>query len=252
MRVEIWLSMKKLPRYAGIVLVILILNTVVFAAGKPRVLVFSLTKGFHHNSIVQGIAAIQKMGAENNFAVDTTTSELSFTPKNLKKYKALIFLSTTGEFLNTGQRAAFQHYIRKGGGFVGIHAATDCLYEWTWYGKLVGAYFLKHPKIQPAKLLVKDQTHLSTQHLPAVWERTDEWYNFKSVNPDLKVLVTIDESSYTGGTMGSFHPMAWYHEFEGGRVFYTELGHTAESFTGDELYLKHLLGGIRYAIGEGK
>jgi hypothetical protein len=131
-----------------------------------------------------------------------------------------------------------------------VHAAADTEYDWGWYGRLVGAYFSSHPEQQEAVLNIVD-TSIATGHLPKQWKRKDEWYNFKKISKDIKVLVTIDEKSYTGGTNGDFHPMAWYHDFDGGRSFYTELGHTEESFA-DPLYLKHLLGGIRYAIGDNK
>ncbi|QKJ33121.1 ThuA domain-containing protein [Mucilaginibacter mali] len=214
-----------------------------------KVLIFSLTKGYHHASIADGITAIQKIGETDNFSVDTTTNPAMFTDANLKQYKALIFLSPTGNaLLNADQQKAFVNYIHKGGGFVGIHAATDCLYDWDWYGKLVGAYFTKHPKIQPANLNIIDTKHPSTKMLPQTWQHTDEWYNFKQVSPDINVLMKIDETSYTGGEMNGNHPMAWYQKFEGGRVFYTALGHTKEDFTTDNLFLQHLTGGINYAL----
>ncbi|HWJ24922.1 MAG TPA: ThuA domain-containing protein [Flavisolibacter sp.] len=221
-------------------------------SSPPRVLIFSRTCGFHHTSIPAGIAAIQQLGKINGFETDTTTDNGWFTPENLKKYKAVIFLNTTDTsdvLLNPEQKTAFIHYINSGGGFVGVHAASDAEYQWEWYGKLVGAYFTKHPKIQQAVLHVEDPKNIATRHLPKEWTRTDEWYNFKNIGKDLHVLLTIDESTYQGGTNGSFHPMAWYHEFDGGRAFYTELGHTAESYS-DPLYLNHLLGGILYAMGK--
>lgn len=132
---------------------------------------------------------------------------------------------------------------------MGVHAATDTEYEWPWYGKLVGAYFTNHPKVQKAIIKVTDKKHPSTKLLPDVWEHTDEWYNFKDINPDMKVLAWLDEKSYEGGTNGNEHPIAWYHEYDGGRAFYTGLGHTEESYS-DPLFLKHLLGGIQYAIGK--
>lgn len=217
---------------------------------KDKVLIFSLTKGFHHVSIADGITAIKQIGETDNFDVDTTTNPALFTDANLKQYKALIFLSPTGTGLFTSQQQnAFISYIHKGGGFVGIHAATDCCYDWDWYGKLVGAYFSKHPKIQQATLNVVDSKHPSTNHLPATWAHTDEWYNFKQVSPDIHVLIKVDESSYSGGEMNNNHPISWYQQFEGGRVFYTALGHTKEDFTTDTLFLKHLTGGINYALG---
>lgn len=221
------------------------------SAKKKRILVFSKTAGFHHSSIDEGIAAVQKLGLENKFDVDTTKDSGKFTVENLKQYAAVVFLNTTGDVFNEAQQSAFEQYIKKGGGFVGVHAATDTEYEWPWYGKLVGAYFISHPEQQMATLNVINQNTIATSHLPKVWNRKDEWYNFKNINPDLKVLITIDETTYNGGKNGDPHPMAWYHDFDGGRAFYTELGHVEESYT-DPLYLKHLLGGINYAMGVSK
>jgi cytochrome c len=221
-------------------------------SGKPKVLVFGKTADFHHSSIPTGIAAIQKLGAENGFDVDSTTNADYFNEDSLKHYSAVIFLSTTGDVLNYNQQVAFERYIQAGGGFLGIHAATDTEYDWGWYGRLVGAYFNGHPSQQEVRFIIKDKTHAATKFFQdTVWKRKDELYNFKKINPDIHVLVTIDESSYEGGTNGAFHPMAWYHEYDGGRAFYTELGHTEESYT-EENYLKHLLGGIQYVIGDNK
>lgn len=239
--------MKKIISAVFIVLVAFCSFSFVAVKKTPRVLVFSKTKGFHHASIPAGIAAIQKLGAENNFEVDTTTDASLFTKKNLKKYAAVIFMSTTGDVLNDEQQAVFEKYIQSGKGFMGIHAATDTEYGWPWYNQLVGAYFKSHPKQQEAVLNIVDGTHISTKHLPASWKRFDEWYNFKSMQNGLHVLITIDEKSYTGGENGDTHPMAWYHDFDGGRAFYTEMGHTDESYK-DPMYLQHILGGIQYAI----
>ena len=214
---------------------------------QPSVLIFSKTNGYRHQSIPVGIAAIKKLGEANKFTVDATEDSLAFTDANLSKYTAVIFLSPTMNVLGDAEQKAFENYIHKGGGFVGIHAATDCEYDWPWYVKMVGASFLSHPQQQVAKIIVKDKNDLSTKHLPAVWERKDEWYNFKNMNPDVHVLLAIDESSYTGGKNGDNHPMAWCHKYDGGRAFYTELGHTDESFS-DPLYLQHLLGGIKFAM----
>ena len=219
------------------------------AIAKQKVLIFSKTAGFHHNSIAVGIPAIIKLGKENNFEVDTTTDATKFTYDNLKSYAAIIFLSTTGDVLNAVQQKAFEKYIKSGGGFVGIHSATDTEYDWAWYGNLVGAYFQSHPDHQQtATLNVVDRNFIATKHLPADWKRLDEWYNFKWIEPGLHILITIDEKSYTGGTNGDNHPMSWYHSYDGGRSFYTALGHTDESYA-DPLYLNHLLGGIKYAMG---
>ncbi len=231
-----------------IVALLFLFMAVSFTAPKRSVLVFSKTNGYRHESIDAGIAAIKKLGAENNFSVDATEDSTYLSYANLKKYNAIIFLSTTGTVLGKEQETALQDFIHNGGGFVGIHAATDCEYEWPWYVKMIGANFLSHPQQQEAKLVITDNTHPSTKYLPATWTRKDEWYNFKNMNPDVKVLIKIDETSYTGGKNGNNHPMAWYHTYDGGKVFYTELGHTIESYS-DPLYLQHILGGIQYAMG---
>lgn len=241
--------MNIITRVACIALIALSSISFIAAKKTPRVLVFSRTKGYHHASIPAGIAAVQKLGAENNFVVDTTTDASYFTKKHLRKYAAVVFLSTTGDVLNVEQQEAFGKFIHSGKGFVGVHAATDTEYDWPWYNQLVGAYFKSHPKQQEAELNMTDQNDPSTAHLPAKWKRFDEWYNFKSIQNGLHVLMTIDEKSYSGGENGDVHPMAWYHEFDGGRAFYTGLGHTDESYA-DPLFLKHLLGGIQYAINK--
>lgn len=219
-------------------------------SGNPKVLVFTKTTGFRHDVIPTGIAAVMKLGKENGFDVDTTENAAYFNEDSLKQYAAVIFLNTTGNVLDTRQEVAFERYIQSGGGFVGVHAATDTEYDWGWYGRLVGGYFNGHPKPQEAKFIIKDKDFPATSFFTdTTWVHTDELYNFKKLNPDVHVLITIDESSYEGGTNGSFHPMSWYHEYDGGRAFYTEMGHTPGTFS-EELYLKHLLGGIQYAIGE--
>ncbi len=218
------------------------------AKKEDRVLIFSKTNGFRHESIPAGIAAIKKLGADNHFTVDATEDSTMISSDNLKNYNAVIFLSTTGTVLGADQEKALQQFVHNGGGFVGIHAASDCEYGWPWYVKLIGGNFLSHPRPQKAKLVVVNKNHPATNELPDTWERTDEWYNFKNLNPDVTVLLSIDETSYTGGANGNNHPMAWFHNYEGGKVFYTELGHTVDSFT-EPLYLRHILGGITWAMG---
>ena len=220
-------------------------------SSKPTILVFYKTGGYYHESIPTGVKAIQELGAKNGFDVDTSTNANKFAEDSLKKYAALVFLSSTGEILTGNQEIAMERYMQAGGGFVGIHAAADAEYDWNWYVKMIGASFKSHPEQQEARLVINDKNHPSTDSLPATWTRKDEWYNFKNLNSDVKVLLSIDEKSYKGGENGDKHPMAWYHNFDGGRVFYTELGHTNESYS-DPMYLKHILGGIQYAIGDNK
>jgi hypothetical protein len=214
---------------------------------KFKVLLFSKTAGFRHDSIPAGIAAIRQLGGENHFDVFATEDASIFSDDSLAKFKAVVFFNTSGDVLDTLQQNAFQKFIRSGGGFVGIHSASDTEYEWPWYGELVGAYFQDHPQIQTANVVVVDTVHQSTSHLPSQWTREDEWYNFRT-NPSntAKVLLQVDEGSYSGGTMGDSHPLAWYHEFDGGRAWYTAMGHTIETYN-DALFLRHILGGIQWA-----
>jgi type 1 glutamine amidotransferase len=219
---------------------------------RPRVLVFSKTAGFRHDSIPAGIAAIRSLGRANGFSVSATEDARAFTPRRLRRYDAVVFLSTSGDVLAPRQQRAFRSFIRHGGGWVGIHSAADTEYEWPFYGGLLGAYFQSHPAIQPATIDVADRSHPSTRPLPARWMRTDEWYDFRS-NPRgaVRVLATLDESTYSGGTMGADHPVAWCHRFKGGRSWYTAGGHTIETYS-EPLFLRHLLGGILWAAGLGK
>jgi cytochrome c len=215
------------------------------------VLVFSRTTGYRHSSIRAGIDALRLLGRAHRFAVTATEDASAFTRENLARYRAVIWLSTSGNVLNDDQRSAFEAYISGGGGYVGIHGAADTEYDWTWYGGLVGAYFRSHPAPPPATLTVRDREHPSTAHLHAAWTRFDEWYDFRSPpGPDVAVLLTLDEETYRGGGMGAYHPIAWCQEYKGGRAFYTACGHTAESFD-EPAFRQHLLGAIRWAAAAG-
>ncbi|WP_214070950.1 ThuA domain-containing protein [Mucilaginibacter sp. dw_454] len=247
------MNFKSVFNAIGLLAICILLNTTTaLAKPKPKILVFSKTKGFHHSSIAVGNTAIIKLGAENNFDMDTTTDASKFTLDNLKQYSAIVFLSTTGlsnQLFTEDQKTALMKYMEQGGGYMGIHAATDCCYDWQWYGNMSGAYFKGHPAQQDAVIDVVDASTIATSFLPKEWKRKDEWYSFKWMATDLHVILKIDESSYQQPNlqMGD-HPMAWYHTYDGGRAFYTELGHTDESYA-DPLYLKHILGGIQYAAG---
>ena len=223
-------------------------------AHQKSMLIFSKTAGFRHESIPAAIVALKKLAAENNVLADFTEDATVFTDTNLARYDAIVFLLTTGHILNDSQQVAFERYIRAGGGYAGVHSASDTEYDWPWYGRLVGAYFnriTRHSSVVQATIHMVDHTHPSTVMLPSLWIRTDEWYNF-ATNPrgSVDVLMTIDEKTYKGGTMGTDHPIAWYHEYGGGRAWYTALGHTSESYS-EPLFLAHLWGGISYALGSG-
>jgi len=242
-----------MKRSVGISLVLLLSILMVACLEKPRekrVLVFTKTAGFRHASIEQGVIAINKMGRENGFKVFHTEDANQFKEEFLSLFSAVVFLNTTGDVLDATQQAEFERYIQAGGGFVGIHAAADTEYHWSWYGKMVGAYFKSHPATQEAATVVIDANHPATRKLgTAPIVRTDEWYNYKQINPDLNILMQVDESSYEGGENGAEHPLAWYHDYDGGRAFYTGWGHTPESYS-EKVVLQHILGGIKYAIGK--
>lgn len=220
-------------------------------AALPRILVFSRTAGFRHASIPDGIRAVTELGA-GRWTVDATEDSTVFTAANLKNYRAVVFLSTTGDVLDDGQQKAFENYIHAGGAWVGVHAASDTEYDWPWYGRLAGAWFAGHPAVnQEATVVVEDRTHPSTRMLPAEWKRLDEWYAFRT-NPrsNVHVLASLDEKSYDPGkaSMGGDHPIMWWQDFEGGRAWYTAGGHTKESYT-EPLFRQHLREGIAWAAG---
>jgi cytochrome c len=218
--------------------------------GQGRgILVFSKTAGFRHSSIPDAVAAVQRLGLENGFSVDSTENDSLFTDERLAGYDAVLFLLTTGDVLDDAEQSAFRRYIESGHGFVGVHSAADTEHDWAWYGGLVGAFLSAHPAEQSAVVLVNDRVHPSTRGLPAVWRRTDEWYNFSvSPRPRVNVLATVDETTYSGGAMGTDHPIAWYQFYDGGRSWYTAMGHRRDAYA-DPLFLQHLLGGIRFAAG---
>jgi len=239
----------KLHLFSFLLLIAAVIMTSYSPPKQKKVLVFSKTAGYRHKDAIQaGKKEIPLLGSKNKFGVDTTENADVFTTENLKQYSAVIFLCTTGNVLNEQQQQAFEQFIKNGGGYVGLHSAADTEYDWPWFGALNGAYFKSHPKQQEAIFNVVDGNNIATAHLPKIWKRFDELYNFKWIGTDLNILITIDENSYTGGANGEHHPMAWYHEFDGGRGFYTALGHDNKSFE-DPLYLQHILGGIKYVMG---
>lgn len=215
---------------------------------KPRILVFTKTAGFHHDSIPDGIKCVREI-VGGDLDVDQTADSALFTSENLAKYRAVVFLSTTGDVLNDAQQKAFEKFIESGGGFAGVHAASDTEHDWPWYDQMIGAHFSGHPAIQSATVIVEDRTHVSTAMLPERWQRTDEWYRFKR-NPravdGIHVLARLDESSYEGGGMDGDHPCAWWRELKDGRCWYTAGGHTKESFS-EPLFRAHLREGILWS-----
>ena len=211
------------------------------------VLVITETKGWVHDSIESGLKLIQNIGNKNNFNVYHSDNSSVITYKNLKEIKTIIFLNTTEEILTDVEQKVMESFIKSGKGFVGVHAAADTEYNWQWYGKLVGAYYRNHPEVMNGKILTIN--HKITNHLDSEWEIEDEWYNFDYVNYDINILLHLDEDSYIGGEHPDYHPITWCHEYDGGRSFYTGLGHTKEVYD-DERFIKLLEKGILYASYE--
>lgn len=226
-----------------------LLAAAVMAPPALNVLVFSSTKGFRHDSIPVGIATIQDLGRQGGWTVSATEDAKEFRSDRLKNVDVVVFLNTTGDVLNNEQQAAFQAWFGPSKGFVGVHAAADTEYDWPWYGQLVGAYFISHPRIQKATVVVTDRHHPATEHLEAEWPRTDEWYDYRSAPaPSARVLMRLNTTTYEGHRMGTYHPIAWCHRSLGGRSFYTGGGHTKESYA-EPAFRQHLAGAIDWAGG---
>ena len=229
------------------------------AAAEPRVLVYTknqVGQGLYiHDNIAASVEAIKKLGAENHFTVDVSDQPADFTDANLKKYKALIFDNTNNEiFENEEQKAALQRYIKAGGGFVGIHSTSAAMRDWPWFSSMVGGKFIRHAKLQTFTVVVKDGTDASTAHFPPTFQWTDEFYYVDHMPEGLHVLLAGDlvhlddpaKETYPGKKFGDEFPLAWRHEFDGGREWYTALGHQKEHYS-DPMFTKHLLGGILWA-----
>jgi cytochrome c len=219
---------------------------------KRSILAFSKTAGFRHDSIPAARKALLDAGIGRGWTVTFTEDATVFNPGKLKEFDAVVFLMTTGDVLNPDQEKAFTSFIHTGGGFAGVHAAADTEYEWPWYGELVGAYFLSHPQIQDAVVRIENTAHPSTQALPNPWSRKDEWYDYKaSPRGKVQVLASLDPKSYAGSKMTEDHPIMWCHEFQGGRSWYTGMGHTVESYQ-DPTFMKMLIEGVEWACGKSK
>lgn len=231
------------------VLILLICCVHLHAQEKPRILIYTKVTGYAHASIPSGVKAVQKLALENNFIADTTSKNEDFNEKNLKRYAAIVLISTNLNTLDTVQRIEFRRYIEAGGGFVGVHGASTGGKNWPWYVQLVGASFAGHPEPKEGIFHNEAPENEATSQFPDQMTWKDEGYNFANMQKDLTVLITVDENSYIGGQNQGKHPIAWYHNFDGGRSFYTALGHFSYHYT-DLLFVKHLEGGIKYAIGD--
>ncbi len=231
------------------------------AAAEPRVLVYTRNftpdgKGYVHDNIAASVAMLKKLGQENSFAVEVSDQPAVFTDANLKNYAALIFSNSNNEaFENDAQRAVFERYIRGGGGFVGIHSASGSERAWPFYWATLGGKFKRHPVLQSFTIQVLDPKHPSAAHLGATWQWEDEFYYHDSLNPRMHVILAgtltgLNDpklAEYPGTTFGDVFPLAWCFEENGGRRFYTALGHKIAYYS-DAKYQQHVLGGILWVL----
>ncbi|KAI6083711.1 glycosyl hydrolase [Hypoxylon rubiginosum] len=218
------------------------------SSDKFSVFVLSKTASYRHKSIPAGIEGIRQLGiSSNTFEADFSEDASLVSAENLSRHAVVIFLQTSGDFLDAEQLAGLQRYVRGGGGFVGIHCAAAGMTSVPWYGELVGAVFTDHPEPQSGVVAVENKDHVIVSGLPEKWEWFDEWYNFDANPRDkVNVLLSIDEKTYKGGKLGEDHPLAWCREFDGGRSFYTSLGHFDDAYV-DREFMGHILKGILWA-----
>ena len=243
------------------ILVLIFLCVSFIGSSKPpkNILIYTHNgKGYVHDNIPAAVEALKKLCAENGYKAESSDDPAVFTPENLKKFSCIIFASTNNEGFDTEQqKQAFVAYIQNGGGFVGIHSASGSERKWPWFAAMLGGRFVRHPELQPFTIKVIDKTHQSTKFLGDNWSWEDECYYTNNLNPDINVLLAVDlntikddkKTEYPGVIFGDYFPLAWCHEFDGGRQFYTALGHKAEYYK-DEKFLKHILGGIKWTMNE--
>jgi type 1 glutamine amidotransferase len=229
-------------------------------AGKPgprpefRLLTYSQPGSLHHStgSVQAAAAAIERLGKRHSFRVASRQRPAVFRDEVLRRYDAVAMISPDGDVLDAGQQAAFERFIRAGGGFVGIHAASAAEPDWPFFVDLLGARVVSHPPLQAATVLVEDRDHPATSRLPDPWVRSDEWYEFdRDPRAAVHVLASIDFSAIAGASAGGVRPISWCRRFEGGRSFYTAMGHEPQAYAEPALR-RHLLGGIRWAARDAR
>jgi uncharacterized protein len=221
-----------------------------------KALLVTTTRGWHHESLHNGVLAIKELGVKNYFDVVLFEDPKGFTDKFLEQFKVVILLNTTADIFDSAQQKVMERFIQAGKGFVGIHSASDTEYDWDWYNKLVGRMFYIHPVIQTARLNIIDEKFPGLQGFANNKLWTDEWYEFGPEKiSGLNYILAVDESTYEpkvqwgekkGTGMGKLHPVAWYHNYDGGRSFYTALGHLPSIYN-DPAFLNHLYAGIFWA-----
>jgi type 1 glutamine amidotransferase len=212
-----------------------------------RILVFTKTTGFRHASIPDGIRMFTQITDSLGIIMIHTEDNNYFHPDTLKKIDGVLFLCTSGNILEPTQKQAFETYMDAGGGFLGIHSATDTEYGWAWYGKMIGARFNNHPAIQTATLYKGKTLHPSIMGLPQSWQHEDEWYNFREFASHIVPHLFVDENTYQGGIHGNNHPISWSSNWTKGRSFYTALGHTSKSYE-DPFFRRHVTQALEWIL----
>jgi len=227
--------------------------------GTPfKMLVFTKAVAFVHNSIPTCVQMLKDMGPANNFTVTETNDAAAFTNANLAQYAVVFFASTTGGFFSDAgavgvtAKAAFQQYMENGGGYAGVHAATDCERDgrWPWYEDFMGALWsgTHHPDGTPGTVIMQPVDHPAVRGLPANWLRPngEEWYR-QSRNPEGRPGITI-----LAKLASDQRPVSWIHDLPGGgRMFYTTQGHNRSYYAEPNLQ-KHILGGLLWAAKRAK
>jgi type 1 glutamine amidotransferase len=240
----------------------LLLLTICSAASPPlswkkvRILVYTKNgKGYVHENIPSAVACFQRLGMQHGFKVDVSDTPAVFTEENLKQYNAIVFANTNNDVFDTdAQKVALMRFVQAGGGIVGIHSAIGTERKWAWFKRMLGATFVRHPPFQPLKEIVIDPGHPSTSFLPKVWQWEDECYYVKELNPDIHVLVVhnlaeVKDNKEKPDLYGDVFPSVWCHEFDGGRQWYTALGHNGKVYA-DPVFQKHLLGGLEWVLSK--
>ncbi len=212
-----------------------------------RVLMLTATAGFRHDSITAARQVMSTLGIGNSFTVTATEDVSSITASSLASHQVLMVALTSGELpFSAAQKTAILSFVEDGGGFIGVHSATDTLYEWPDYGRLIGAYFLEHPWTQPGTVIVESQAHPATAGLGDRFAIREEFYTFReNPRPRVQVLLRLDAASVAAA---GDYPLAWAHAFGRGRVYYNALGHFDETWR-DPRFQRQLAGAIRWASG---
>jgi type 1 glutamine amidotransferase len=249
-------GLARMGRWLVAVVLMFAASTAAAQDGPGAVLIFSHTSGYRHDSIPAGNAAMETIARDRGLASVTSEDPSVFSEESLSRFSAIVFMSATtdpskpeSEWLTGDRRAALQQFVARGGGILAVHAAADSHYGWDWYGKLIGGRFASHPAGTPQGTVSVFPDRHANDGLPPTVERADEWYYFNDLDPCSDYLMTVDPASI-GARDVNPNPVAWTREIDGGRVFYTAMGHTKESYA-EPFFLRHLANGLDWVLSRG-